>query len=221
MPVNQDIAGLPYGAQTRNPFNYQKFEQIQRDVETSWLTLTQITNQLNLFDDESQDDYLQGLELAVRMAIEDYLGLSIFATKYRVYYGPESFGLQPACLDLPEVSQNALPAQPNLTIESVGYYNSNGVLTFLDPAGYIYDNSGNKIIVNNLPTDIDSNRTAPIVATYTTAQSVLATYPVIQQAGLLLLTHLYNNRDAATNPIQHKIPYGIEMLLRPYKPLVM
>lgn len=221
MPVNQDIAGLPFGAQTRNPFNYQKFEQIQRDVETSWLTLTQITNQLNLFDDESQDDYLQGLELAVRMAIEDYLGLSIFATKYRVYYGPESFGLQPACLDLPEVSQNAIPSQPNLTIESVGYFNSSGVFTTLDPAGYLYDNSGNKIIVNNLPTDIDTNRTAPIMATYTTAQNVLATYPVVQQAGLLLLTHLYNNRDAATNPIQHKIPYGIEMLLRPYKPLVM
>jgi hypothetical protein len=221
MPVNQDIAGLPFGAQTRNPFNYQKFEQIQRDVSTSWLTLTQITNQLNLFDDESQDDYLQGLELAVRMAIEDFLGLSIFATKYRVYYGPESFGLQPACLDLPEISQNAIPTQPNLVIESVGYYNSSGVFTTLDPSGYLYDNSGNKIIVNNLPTDIDSNRTAPIVATYVTAPSVLATYPVIQQAGLLLLTHLYNQRDAATNPIQHKIPYGIEMLLRPYKPLVM
>lgn len=221
MPVNQDIAGLPFGAQTRNPFNYQKFEQIQRDVSTSWLTLTQITNQLNLFDDESQDDYLQGLELAVRMAIEDFLGLSIFATKYRVYYGPESFGLQPACLDLPEISQNAIPTQPNLVIESVGYYNSSGVFTTLDPSGYLYDNSGNKIIVNNLPTDIDSNRTAPIVATYVTAPNVLATYPVIQQAGLLLLTHLYNQRDAATNPIQHKIPYGIEMLLRPYKPLVM
>ncbi len=221
MPVNQDIAGLPFGAQTRNPFNYQKFEQIQRDVSTSWLTLTQITNQLNLFDDQSQDDYLLGLELAVRMAIEDFLGLSIFATKYRVYYGPESFGLQPACLDLPEVSQNAFPAQPNIVIESVGYFNSNGVFTILDPAGYLYDNSGNKIIVNNLPTDIDTNRTAPIMATYTTVANVLATYPVIQQAGLLLLTHLYNQRDAATNPIQHKIPYGIEMLLRPYKPLVM
>ena len=221
MPVNQDIAGLPFGAQTRNPFNYQKFEQIDRDVSTAWLSLEQITQQLNLFDDESQDTYLQGLELAVRMAIEDFLGLSIFATKYRVYYGPESFGLQPACLDLPEVSQNSNPLQANLVIESVGYYNSNGVLTLLDAGGYIYDNSGNKIIVNNLPTDIDTNRTAPIVATYTTAPNVLATYPVIQQAGLLLLTHLYNNRDAAVNPMQHKIPYGIEMLLRPYKPLVM
>jgi hypothetical protein len=221
MPVNQDIAGLPFGAQTRNPFNYQKFEQIERDVSTSWLTLTQITNQLNLFDDESQDTYLEGLELAVRMAIEDYLGLSIFSVKYRVYYGPESFGLQPASLDLPEVSQNAFPLQPNIVIDSVGYYNSSGVFTTLDPNGYIYDNSGNKIIVNNLPTDIDTNRTAPIVAIYTTAQSVLATYPVIQQAGLLLLTHLYNNRDAATDVKQNKIPYGIEMLLRPYKPLVM
>ena len=150
MPVNQDIAGLPFGAQTRNPFNYQKFEQIDRDVSTAWLSLEQITQQLNLFDDESQDTYLEGLELAVRMAIEDFLGLSIFATKYRVYYGPESFGLQPACLDLPEISQNSNPLQDNLVIESVGYYNSNNVFTLLDADGYIYDNSGNKIIVNNI-----------------------------------------------------------------------
>ena len=58
MPVNQDIAGLPFGAQTRNPFNYQKFEQIDRDVSTAWLSLEQITQQLNLFDDEFHKYYL-------------------------------------------------------------------------------------------------------------------------------------------------------------------
>jgi hypothetical protein len=76
---NQTLA--PFYANNRNPYNYAQFEQVGRDVTTPWLTLDQITNQLNLFDDESQDTYLTGLEVAVRMAIEDFLGMAIFATQ--------------------------------------------------------------------------------------------------------------------------------------------
>ena len=90
MPVDSQIGYLNYGAPTRNPFNYEKTEQIGRDVSTAWLTLEEITNQLNLFGDESQNTYLSSLELAVRMAIEDFLGMSIFATSYRVWYNSAS-----------------------------------------------------------------------------------------------------------------------------------
>ena len=223
MAVDQSQTGLPFGAQTRNPFNYSKFEQISRDVATAWLTLDECTQQLNLIDDESQDTYISSLELAVRMAIEDFLGLSIFPVTYRVYYGQESLVSAPACFDLPEVSQNTNPLNPSITIDSVSYWDAGAppVLTVIPNTEYMYDPSGNKVIVQSLPTDINTVMTAPIVIVYSTVANVLASYPVIKQAGLLLLTHLYNNRDAATNPIQHKIPYGIEMLLRPYKPLVM
>ena len=57
MSVNSQLLGAPYGAATRNPFNYVKTEQIGRDNATAWLTLEQITQQLNLVDDESQDSY--------------------------------------------------------------------------------------------------------------------------------------------------------------------
>jgi hypothetical protein len=223
MAVDQSQTGLPFGAQTRNPFNYSKVEQISRDVSTRWLTLNECTDQLNLIDDESQDTYISSLELATRMAIEDFLGLSIFATTYRVYYGPESLVSSPASFDLPEVSQNATPSNPSINITSVSYWNAAvpPVLTVIPNTEYMYDPSGNKVIVQSLPTDINTVMTAPIVIVYSTVASVLASYPVIKQAGLLLLTHLYNNRSATTNPIQHKIPYGVEMLLRPYKPLVM
>lgn len=223
MAVDQSQTGLPFGAQTRNPFNYSKFEQISRDVSTRWLTLDECTQQLNLIDDESQDTYISSLELAVRMAIEDFLGLSIFPVTYRVYYGPESLVSSPASFDLPEVSQNSNPLNASITIGSVSYWNAGvpPVLSVIPDTEYMYDPSGNKVIVQSLPTDINTVMTAPIVIVYSTVANVLASYPVIKQAGLLLLTHLYNNRDAATNPIQHKIPYGIEMLLRPYKPLVM
>ena len=63
--------------------------------------------------------------------------------------------------------------------------------------------------------------TSPVIVTYTLAASPLATYPVIKQAGLLLFTHLYNNRSQTTALNLKDIPRGIDTLLRPYKPLVM
>jgi hypothetical protein len=223
MSVDSQLGYLNYGAPTRNPFNYAKTEQINRDVSTAWLTLEQITQQLNLFDDESQDGYLTGLEVAVRMAIEDYLGMSIFPTSYRVWYNASSLYGTPLTLDLPAVSQNTDPALPGVTVNAVKYWNDNNPpeLIVVDADQYYYDASGNKVVIANLPTDLNSSMTSPVYCEYTTAANPLAAYPVIQQAGLLWLTHLYNNRSETTGPIQHRIPLGVDVLLRPYKPLVM
>jgi hypothetical protein len=213
----------PFGAQTRNPFNYVKVEQIDRDSVTAWLTLDEITQQLNLFQDESQDTYLSSLELATRQAIEDYLGMSIFPVSYRVWYGSESLVASPISLDLPEVSQNFYPNQAAVTIDSVGFWNDAfpPVFVTLANTNYYYDASGNKVIVNNLPTDVNTVMTAPIVVDYTTVSNPLSAYPVIKQAGLLLLTHLYNNRSNSTEVQLKDIPFGVTTLLRSYKPLVM
>jgi hypothetical protein len=223
MSVNSDLLGAPYGASTRNPFSYVKTEQIDRDVVTPWLTLDEITNQINLFEDESQDGYLQSLELAVRQAIEDYLGLSIFSVTYRVWYGAENLAASPVCLDLPEVSQNQYPDMSGVTIERVAYWDNSTppVLTVVSSSQYYYDASGNKVIIQSLPTTINSQMTAPIICEYTTAPNPLQTYPVIKQAGLLLFTHLYNNRSNTTDNQLKEIPFGVATLLRPYKPLVM
>jgi hypothetical protein len=223
MSVDNYQYAAPFGAQTRNPFNYAKFEQIDRDSVTPWLTLDEITQQLNLFQDESQDTYLSSLELATRQAIEDYLGMSIFPVSYRVWYGSESLVASPISLDLPEVSQNFYGNQAGVTIDSVGFWNDAfpPVFTVLPSSSYYYDGSGNKVIVNNLPTNINSVMTAPIIVDYTTVANPLSAYPVIKQAGLLLLTHLYNNRANATETKLKDIPFGVTTLLRSYKPLVM
>ena len=222
MSVNYQYAA-PFGAQTRNPFNYAKVEQIGRDSSTAWLTLDEMTNQLNLFDDTSQDTYVASLGIATRQAIEDYLGMSILPVSYRVWYGSESLVASPISLDLPEVSQNTNPAQPGLTINSIGYWNDAfpPVFQTITNTNYFYDASGNKVIVNNLPTDINTTMTAPIVVEYTTVANPLSAYPVIKQAALLLLTHLYNNRANSTEVQLKDIPFGVTTLLRSYKPLVM
>jgi hypothetical protein len=223
MSVNSQLLGAPYGANSRNPFSYTKVEQIGRDVVTPWLSLEEITQQLNLFNDESQDSYLRSLEVAVRQAIEDYLGLSIFSVSYRVWYGAENLAASPVCLDLPEVSQNQYPDQSGVQIDRVAYYTDAmpPVLTAVASSTYYYDPSGNKVIIQSLPTSINSEMTAPIVCDYSTAPNPLQTYPVIKQAGLLLLTHLYNNRSNTTDIQLKDIPFGVSTLLRPYKPLVM
>lgn len=223
MAADSVLTGMPFGGQSRNPFNYVKVEQIGRDVTTNWLTANEITDHLNLFDDQSQDAYVLSLDLATRMYIEDFLGMSIFPVTYRVWYGAESLTATPVSLDLPEVSQNQNQLNAPLTIGVVGYYNDNfpPVFTTVDSSQYFYDNSGNKIVISSLPTEINTQMTAPIVVEYTTVANPLAAYPVIKQAGLLILTHLYNNRSDATETKLKTIPYGAQVLLRPYKPLIM
>lgn len=215
-------SGAYYGL-PRNPYSYEKVEQISRDITTSWLTLEEITQQLNLFQDESQDTYLSGLELATRMAIEDYLGMSIFPIIYKAYYGAtnNSMGMQTA-FDLPEVSQN-FNNQAGTVINSVAYYNGNNppVLTTIASSEYFYDPSGNRVVVNAMPNDISTAVANPIVITWQTKANPLAQYPVIKQAGLLLLTHLYNNRSNSNASVLHDIPFGVTSLLRLYKPLVL
>lgn len=221
--MSSNISSSSYYGLPRNPYSYEKVEQISRDTVTSWLTLEEITQQLNLFQDESQDAYLSGLELAVRMAIEDYLGMSIFPITYKAYYGAtnNSMGMQTA-FDLPEVSQN-FNNQAGTVINSVAYYNLDipPVLTTLAPTQYFYDPTGNKVVVNTMPNDISTVMTNPIVITWQTKANPIAQYPVIKQAGLLLLTHLYNNRSNSNAAVMHDIPFGVTSLLRLYKPLVL
>jgi len=219
MPLDSYTNG-PYLGTSRNPFSYEKVEQVSRDLATNWLTLDQITQQLNLFGDESQDTYLEGLELATRMAIEDFLGMAIFPTRYKVYYGAfNGMSGTSVNLDLPEVTQGT----GGVIINSVGYWDASTppVFQLLPVGSYFYDPTGNKVIANGIPNEVNQNITNPIVVDYTQGANPLAYYPVIQQAGLLLLTHLYNNRSNTTLTKLNEIPFGVAALLRPYKPLVM
>lgn len=216
---NQTLA--PFYSDQRNPYNYAKFEQVDRDVVTPWLTLSEITQQLNLFDDESQDTYLTSLELATRMAIEDFIGAAIYPTTYKVYY--PNFGLYNTAvfLDLPEVAVTAFNTV-GVTINQVQFYStSNTTPMTIASTEYSYDPTGNRVILNTIPNTLNQTVANPIIVTYTQNSAFLSTYPVIKQAALMLLTHLYNNRSNTTDGKLHEVPFGVAALLRPYKPLVM
>ena len=205
-----------YGA-NRNPYNYEKIEQIDRDIVTNWLTLEEITQQLNLFLDESQDSYLASIELATRMAIEDYLGLTIFPVTYRCYYGQVNSFNTDVALDLPEVSE------AGIVIDEVAYYTTDPdpVRNVLSSSDYFYDQTGNRVVITSFPNIANPTMANPVEVIYSTNPSFIAQYPVVKQAGLMLLTHIYNNRSNTTSNILHEIPFGVAQLLRPYKPLIM
>lgn len=217
MPVENQTQAQFY-ASNRNPFNYVKIEQVARDYVTQWLTLDEITQQLNLFQDESQDSYLTSLEVATRFAIEDYLGMAVFPTQYRIYYGNPGLSSAAIYLDLPEVSQGRYGA----VINSVGLWTDlPPVLTFLPTNTYWYDSTGNRVIIQSLPNTVNQYNANPLEVLYTIPANPIMQYPVIKQAGLLLLTHLYNNRSNTTEVALKSIPFGVDALLRSYKPLVM
>lgn len=215
----ENLTLAPFYTNQRNPFNYVKFHQVSRDITTGWLTLEEITQQLNLFDDESQDSYLTGLELATRMAIEDYLGMAIFPVQYRVYYANPGLYNTALYLDLPEVT----PGLSGVKINSVSVWvdAQPPVLQPMACTDYSYDPTGNQVILNAGPNNISQYIANPIEVLYTEAANSIANYPVIKQAGLLLLTHLYNNRADTTVEKMNRLPFGVDVLLRPYKPLVL
>lgn len=210
--MSQQITNAPSA-----PWNAQQAVQTSRDLVTMWLSTDEISNQLNLFGDNSQDPYLENLELAARMMIEDYLGVPIFANAFSAYFKFSENIPTPLKLALPQVSQSGT------TINSVKYYNkaATPVLTTISAANYFYDSTGAQVILTAVPNDVNALMAAPLEVNWTNAASPLGQYSVIRQAGLLLITHLYNNRADTSERKLHPIPYGLQALLRPYKPLVM
>jgi hypothetical protein len=124
-------------------------------------------------------------------------------------------------LDLPAVSgPNQGPSGVTLSSDDI-YTTSNTSATTVSSSGYSYDPTGNRVILNSLPGNINTFVANPVSVTYYQNASPLSQYPVIKQAGLLLLTHLYNNRSNSTDKPLSDIPFGVATLLRLYKPLVM
>lgn len=216
----ENLTLAPFYSNNRNPFNYEKIEQINRDVVTTWLTTEEMTQQLNLIDDESQDPYVNSLGMAVRFAIEDYLGIAIIPTQYRTYYADPGLNGSAVYLDLPEAS----PGSSGVTLDEVAYWTGDNTSTrnVMSSSDYYYDPTGNRVVIDaGLPSPLAQNIANPIECIFTVNANEIGTYPIVKQAGLLLLTHLYNNRSETTEMKLKKIPFGVETLLRSYKTLVM
>ena len=197
--------------------NWSKAEIVSRDTTTQWLTDSEILNQTNLVGDTSQITMLREYDLVVRTYIEEYLGSAIFSQSWTAWYRLDCTVAAPYYLDLPSTPR---PVSTAVTINTVKAYTAASGLVTLDSSLYTYDSTGNRLVLNSVPT-LSTAVANPVLITFTLAQSPLATNPAVLHAGKMLLTHLYNNRDTHSEKAQNEVPMGFAALLRPYKPLVM
>jgi uncharacterized phiE125 gp8 family phage protein len=208
------VYGGLYLASNRQPFNFYSIRELERDLTTEWLDIDTIRSHLNLYGDTSQDDLIASYELATRQFIEDYLGKSIFTKSYQTNYGLNVFQDPYTALDLP----NAYEA---VTVNLVQFYNQNGALQTLPASSWTFDDVGQKVVIQSFGTSVDTTRTAPISVVFSVDANLVASYATVKQAGLLLLTHWYNNRSMTSELKFQQLPFAFDALLRPYKELIM
>lgn len=159
------------------------------------------------------DDLVDVMISAARGAAENYINHSI---AYRE-----------VILQLDEFNGKGyvdLQDWPVSLITSVEYFDKNGVVQTLDPAEYILDDAqkpARLYPVTDFPETQDRVNaiTITFMAGYTDGLSP-NTYPApraIKLAILLILGHLYENRQDVTYQQHHRLPMGSEYLLQPYR----
>ena len=213
---NITYGGL-FSSSDTQPYNWLRYEETDRDVTSQWLSDDEITQTLNLYGDTSQEALLLNLDLAARMFVEEFLGRAIYGRSFTAYYKALVFQAPYSSLDIPS-------SRLDTSIDSVQYFNtaSPPVQVTLASSAYSYDYTGQKVILyQNLAGSINSYYTAPVQCNFTLANDPIASYPNVRRAGLLYLTHLYNNRADTTEKTLNYIPAGIHHLLLPYQELII
>lgn len=178
----------------------------------SYLPVADARNQVNLFGDTSQDDYLEGLCGVAQEIVEDYIGQYL-----------ETVSTQCNYLRFNQTGM-AIP-QPNISNLVVKYWDEHDILQTLSPSVYLVDTTVNPILLRTrnaqaFPAALSAVRTAPVQITY---DSILygadqdMNVERIRQAMLLMVTHWYNNRSDTDMANRKEIPYGFLRLLNKYR----
>lgn len=213
----QDSSITPVGFQDKinTPYNWRYIAPAGRDVTSSVVTIQQIRDQVMVGTDTSFDSYLLALAATARMRIEEHLGRPLSSEIINVYYGSDVVGGDFTALDLPVKS-----LQPqSITNISVQYYNDSDALIDVPATQFFLDLGSQRVVLRNWSPALSNFIPAPIVVTYTAAPDILATYPTVKQAALLLITHWWNNRSDTGETVGEKasIPHGAYDLLSAYR----
>lgn len=169
-------------------------------------------------DNSLEDSLIANLVRAAREIVERKLNSSL-VTQTRVAR-LDSF---PACRDIiiPYGPVIAISGTDTATVPNtlgVTYYNESEVLTTLDGSLFHTDFSSSipRIEVKNYwPATFD--RPNAVLITYTAGYGAAASVPSsIKSAMLLILGHLYENRENVVEGSMIELPYGAEALLAPF-----
>ena len=159
-------------------------------------------------DFTDDDDLIDEMNKSARLWAEKYTGRQLISATWELYL--DRFD------DLIEV----YPA-PVSDVVSIKYYDTDGDLQTLSEDNYVVDTVSEPARITLAPdcTWPDTqDRTNAVVIRYVSGWTDAGSVPrPIRQAIMLTIAHLYENRQAITKDVYHKLPMGADYLLDIYK----
>lgn len=153
----------------------------------------------------SETNYLNALASSAWESIEDRIGEEYGVSTYTTY-------------------QEGLPSEFTLPVDgsridtmAISYVDVNGVTVNVDSADFDYSSAGYpvQVVYSGDAVELSEDKARPVTVTYTTTAKGI---PVaLQQACLMLMGHLYENRQGVASERAYKVPMSIEYLCRPYQ----
>lgn len=180
------------------------------------LTLEQVRAHLKIDTDTSgsppthpDDDLITALITVARESVESYLdGFKLVNRNYEAVF--DAFA-----------SAMSLQAWPVHEIVSVTYVDQEGVTQTLDDEVYSLDNYGRPAMLHLAwGKSWPAARPVPnsVKVTFSAGNDSQAPCPkAIEQAMLLMIGHLYENRQDETVTQRYELPFGVKALLQPYR----
>ncbi len=204
------------------------YNKVIYEPQSEPVTLDEAKNHLRV-DHSDEDQLIDLLIQAAREMAEKFTGRS-FITQTRQmkldcfpgYYGnqarynPFVGTVEIHNSPLIALTGNDSASSPNAL--GIAYYNESEVLTTTSTSDYWVDNSSNipRLVVKN---SWPSTYTMPnaVIITYTAGYGARASVPAqIKQAMLLIIGHLYENRETTSINQLYEIPLGAQALLSQY-----
>ena len=160
-------------------------------------------------DDTVENDLITALIVVARQAIEDRCQRPLISQTWSANYDSSELNLNVKFIN----------KAPLLSVTSVTYYDSEGELQTLSTSDYEVDLYGSpaRFRLKTIPNVREGFNAMQLnfVCGYANASSVPQP---IKQAMLLLIGHLYENRqDVITGTQVHSMPQGSAYLLEPYR----
>jgi uncharacterized phiE125 gp8 family phage protein len=178
------------------------------------ITLEQARLHLRIYETDAgthpDDSLIEALISASRQYAEQFLGRTLTQTIYE--YRIDAF-----------TTEIELPVPPVVLIDGITYLDDDGVRQTVDPLIYELDENPDSPVIKLLADEEWPSGT--LVRIQFTAGYVLTEesplLPIlpftIRAAMLLVIGHLYDNREASTEANLKTLPLGVESLLRPYR----
>lgn len=180
-------------------------------------------------DDVTQDSLIDSLRKAARKYVEDTLGRTLTLSTWQLtldrFYlpvGRDSWGWEDdhgyPYYDLGyNCSVIPLPRPPLLSVVSVRYVDTAGVLQTLAPAAYQADTTrepGRILPAYATVWPVPRIQPAAVTITFTAGYPTTADIPEgLKAAVRLLLAHWYEHREAAAETSLSELPLGVQALL--------